>query len=167
MKKLLATTLSTAVLLGAGITHGEQAEAATTKKLDEKSKITLAYFTKDIGEYSFTRKEIISGHYLSKLNGGSVVRDFKTFDIVRLKVKIKGAPKNMEFYTTKNPRGSFATIIGVSDTTILTSGTQYDASYSDLVDFGKKYNMKNYLKYKSTKDFNKIVKKIRFVKSDY
>lgn len=164
MKKLLLASVSTIVLLSANGVVGHQAEAAGSKKLDEKSKIALAYFTKDIGTYSFTKKEILSGHYALKFPAGTTIKDSKTFDLYKLNFKIKGAPKDMKFYSTKDARGNFFTIIGVSDRTILTSGTQYDAPYDALVSDGKKYNMADYKKYMKTNDFKKIVSKIKFVK---
>lgn len=165
MKKTLVATLTVAILLSTPFGM-EKAEAATTQKLDEKSKIALDYFTKDIGTYSFTRKEVVTGRYVLRFPGGTSVRYKKTFDVFNLE-KIDGAPKNMHFYSTKIPKGNFATIIGVSDSTIVIGGTQSLIDYKTLVKGGKKYSMKYYLKYQSSKDFKTIVNKMRIVNSPY
>ncbi|WP_414050710.1 hypothetical protein [Macrococcus animalis] len=98
---------------------------------------------------------------------GTTKKHSKTLDVFKLDYTFKGAPKNMTFYSTKLPRGNFATVIGVSDDTILTSGTQSIIDYKGLVKSGKKYSMKNYLKYKNTKEYSSILKKIKFVKNPY
>lgn len=166
MKKFIVASISTALLFTGTVSTDHQAEASTTKKLDEKSKIALAYFTKDITDYSFSRKEIISGKYTLRFPGGTFKRSSKTFDVFE-GGKIKGAPRDMHFYSTVIPKGNFATIIGVSNSTIIVSGTQSVTDYKNLVKTGKKYNMKNYLKYRNTKDFKTIVNKTRIVKAPY
>ncbi|QRN48700.1 hypothetical protein [Macrococcoides bohemicum] len=165
MKKTLVVTLTGAILLSTPLSL-EKAEAATTKKLDEKSKIALAYFTKDIGTYSFTRKEVVTGKFVTYGPTGISKHYSKNFDVFN-SGKIEGAPKNMRFYSTKISKGNFATIIGVSDSTIVIGGTQSLIDYKTLVKGGKKYSMKNYLKYQSSKDFKTIVSKTRIVKKPY
>ncbi|MBN6826582.1 hypothetical protein JRG48_09650 [Staphylococcus caprae] len=136
------------------------------RNLSDKTKISLAFFADEKGEYLLTKNEIIAGtyHTLSPFN-----RDEKVENITIQKIRgYQGAPEGMQFYAVKPSKGNFQSIIGINNQLLFIGGTQGGIeNFNQLTQHSKMLNLIDvYEKYKSNAELSIIENKIHFTNSN-
>lgn len=130
-------------------------------KLSTKKKLALAFFADDIDQYIITKDEALTGIYESKTGGKSQKKQLYKLLLIKEK-NVANAPKGMTFYSVYPPKGSFASVIGISDKKIYVGGTQGALDYKEMADTGNEYNVKDlYNKNKAYSSLTELAKKIK------
>lgn len=122
-------------------------------QLPTKTKLALAFFADDKGEYTLTKDEALTGIYKRKMAGKSELRQLDKLYLVKDDT-VTGGPKSMDFYTVYPAKGDFQAVIGISNDKIFLAGTQGNLDYNALQKHSKTYNLKEV--YDKNKNFTSL-----------
>ncbi|RIN27722.1 hypothetical protein [Staphylococcus succinus] len=141
-------------------TSKEKSESVSENELSEKTKLALAFFADDVDQYILTKDEALTGVFENKTGGET--KNKQLYKLLLIKEQgVANAPKDMNFYTVHPPKGSFASIIGVSKDKIFVGGTQGALDYKEMSDTGNEYSIKDlYNKNKGYTSLSELAKKI-------
>ncbi len=141
-------------------TNKEQSESVNVNDLSTKTKIALAFFADDVDQYILTKDEALTGVFENKTGGETKKKHLYKLLLIK-EHGVADAPKDMDFYTVHPPKGSFASVIGVSEDKIFVGGTQGVLDYKEMSDTGNEYSIKDlYNKNKGYSSLSELAKKI-------
>ncbi|WP_436962352.1 hypothetical protein [Staphylococcus shinii] len=141
-------------------TNKDKSETVSVKELSTKTKLALAFFADDVDKYILTKDEALTGVYESKTGGETKKKQLYKLLLVKTN-GVANAPDDMDFYTVYPPKGSFASVIGVSKDKIFVGGTQGALDYKEMSETGNEYNIKDlYSKNKGYTSLAELAKKI-------
>ncbi|MEM5398172.1 hypothetical protein [Staphylococcus gallinarum] len=130
-------------------------------ELSEKTKLALAFFADDAGQYILTKDEALTGVFETNYGGKKEKKQLYKLLLIRIN-NVANAPEGMNFYQVYPAKGSFASVIGVSKDKIFVGGTQGVFDYKQMKDTSKGYNVKElYNKNKSYSSLSELAKKIQ------
>ncbi len=125
----------------------------STNDISQNTKLALAFFADDADKYILTKDEALTGIFESDAQGKKEKKQLYKLLLIKEK-SVANAPEDMDFYTVYPPKGSFASIVGVSKDKVLVSGTQATPDYKELKETGEEYNVKDL--YEKNKDYSSL-----------
>lgn len=133
-------------------------------EVSNKTKLTLAFFADEDGEYIVTKDEVLTGIYEQTVHGEKEKKKLYQLLLI-VDNHIKNAPDDMKFYTVYPVKGSFATVVGLSKDKLYVGGTQGAMTYKDLLETGKEYDLQDlYDENKEYTSLEELANKIEFKK---
>lgn len=138
-----------------------KSESINVNEISKNKKLALAFFADDIDQYILTKDEVLTGVFEDKTGGETKKKQLYKLLLIK-EHGVANAPNDMEFYTVYPPKGSFASIIGLSKDKIFVGGTQGALDYKEMSDTGNEYNVKDlYNKNKNYSSLSELTKKIK------
>lgn len=130
-------------------------------QLSEKTKLALAFFVDDAGQYILTKDEALTGVFETNYGGKKEKKQLYKLLLIRIN-NVANAPEGMNFYQVYPAKASFASVIGVSKDKVFVGGTQGAFDYKQMQDTSKEYNVKDlYNQNKSYSSLSELAKKIQ------
>lgn len=132
--------------------------------VSNKTKLALAFFADEDGQYIVTKDEVLQGIYEQNVQGEKEKK--KLYKLLLIDDNhIKNAPDDMKFYSVYPAKGSFSTVVGLSKDKLYVGGTQGAMTYKELLETGKEYNLQDlYDKNKNYTSLEELANKIEFKK---
>lgn len=129
-------------------------------EISKNTKLALAFFTDAAQDYTLTKNEALTGRYEYKGMQGTEQK--KIYKLVLVKERqLNGAPEGMEFYSVYPPKGSYASIVGISDEKLFIGGTQGAMGYQEILKTGKEYDIQTlYRKNKHLRSLQELADKL-------
>lgn len=149
--------------------NGSKPKQAKNVKSDindvsDKTKLALAFFADEDGEYIVTKNEVLTGIYEQTVQGEKEKK--KLYKLLLIDDNhIKNAPDDMKFYSVYPAKGTFSTVVGVSKDKLYVGGTQGAMTYKELLETGKEYDLQDlYDENKEYTSLEELANKIEFKK---
>lgn len=129
--------------------------------LSEKKRLALAFFADGIDQYILTKDEALTGIF--ETSDGGKKEKKQLYKLLLIKTdNVANAPEGMNFYQVYPSKGSFASVIGVSEDKIFVGGTQGVVDYNEMKDTSNEYNVEDlYKENKSYSSLNELAEKIQ------
>ena len=130
------------------------------QKLDDKTKLALAFFAKGTEKHMLSRDEVLTGVFT--VRNGSESEKKQLYKLVLSKEdSVVNAPQGMKFYKVYPSIGNFTSIIGISDKKIIAASTQSRLDYKQLLRTGKEFNTQDlYKQFKNNSSLPELANKI-------
>ncbi|MES5813142.1 hypothetical protein ABKP99_14965 [Mammaliicoccus sciuri] len=126
---------------------------ADVNEVSDKTKLALAFFAEKDGEHIVTKDEILKGIYEQNVQGEMEKKRLYKLLLIDDNT-IKNGPSGMKFYTVYPAKGSFSTVVGLSNDKLYVGGTQGAMTYKDLLETGKEYDLQDL--YDENKDYTSL-----------
>lgn len=139
----------------------EDSKTEDVNELSEKKRLALAFFADDIDQYILTKDEALTGVF--ETNNGGKKEKRQLYKLLLIKTdNVANAPEGMNFYQVYPSKGSFASVIGVSEDKIFVGGTQGVVDYNEMKETSNEYNVEDlYKENKSYSSLNELAEKIQ------
>lgn len=138
----------------------QQSKQDDVGNLSQKTKLALAFFADDVDQYILNKDEALTGVYENKTGGESKKKQLYKLLLIKEK-SVANAPEGMDFYTVYPPKGSFASVIGISEDKIFVGGTQGVIDYDEMSKSSNEYNIKDlYNKNKNYTSLSELANKL-------
>lgn len=135
----------------------------SVKDLNQAEKIALALSDDSVSNVAITANDIKRHSYIENGNGGKTKESIDKYELKATGEAVEGAPEGMTFYSAMPAKGSFVTLIGVSDDKVAVIGTQSPGKYQQFIqsDLGHELDVNElYNKYGKDSDYKKVAKQI-------
>lgn len=109
--------------------------------LSNNQKVALGLFSSQT--ITASAQELLNHSYTSKGNGGQTQKAIQTLQLKQMPPNaVTNAPQGMVFYSANAAKGSYGTVIGISNSEICICGTQYGPiPYQELIKIGNVYQL--------------------------
>ena len=139
----------------------EDSKTDDVSDLSEKKRLALAFFADDIDQYILTKDEALTGIFETSYGGKKEKKQLYKLLLIKTD-NVANAPEGMNFYQVYPSKGSFASVIGVSEDKIFVGGTQGVVDYNEMKDTSNEYNVEDlYKENKSYSSLNELAEKIQ------
>ncbi|MCY1568784.1 hypothetical protein [Staphylococcus pettenkoferi] len=138
------------------------------QKFDKKQHIAMALYAPGADKYSITAKELLDGEYdAPQIGNTNNTNTVSNLTLTKDSSSVTNTPDNVTFYKTNPSKPDSVSLIGVSDKEIILFGSQSTATYDEVKQQGKVFNIKDLeKKYGDEKDLDKVAKKINISESE-
>lgn len=136
-------------------------KAVEAAQLSDKEKLALAFFADDVDQYILTKDEALTGVF--ETNYGGKKEKKQLYKLLLIKTNnVANAPEDMKFYQVYPAKGSFASVIGISNDKIFVGGTQGAFDYKEMQKTSNEYSVEDlYKQNKSYSSLSELAKKIQ------
>lgn len=138
----------------------------SVKDLNQAEKVALALSDDSVSNVAITANDLKRHSYIENSNTGKKQQSIDKYELQATGEAVEDAPEGMTFYSASPSKGSFATLIGVSDDKVAVIGTQSTGKYRQFIqsDLGHELDVKDlYHKYGKDSDYKKSQNKFLLV----
>ena len=135
----------------------------SAKDLNQAEKVALALSDDRVSNIAITANDLKRHSYIENSNTGKRQQSIDKYELQATGEAVEDAPEGMTFYSASPGKGSFATLIGVSDDKVAVIGTQSPGKYQQFIqsDLGYELDLNAlYRKYGKDSDYKKVAKQI-------